>query len=51
MIDGGRPAPVWRDPGYLVCAFIGLLLLGMAVTVNVPRASLGFQSDGATYYS
>jgi hypothetical protein len=51
MIDGGRPAPVWRDPGYLVCAFIGLLLLGMAVTVNFPRASLGFQSDGATYYS
>lgn len=51
MIDGGRPAPVWRDPGYLVCAFIGLLLLGMAATVNVPRASVGFQSDGATYYS
>ena len=51
MIAGGQPTPVWRDPGYLVCAFIGVVLLGMAATVNFPRASLGFQSDGATYYS
>ncbi len=51
MIAGGQPTPVWRDPGYLVCAFIGVLLLGMAATVNFPRAAVGFQSDGATYYS
>ncbi|MCU0256098.1 MAG: hypothetical protein MUF60_05100, partial [Vicinamibacterales bacterium] len=41
----------WTDAGHLVCAVAALLLCAFALTVNFPKAAIGFQSDGATYYA
>lgn len=37
--------------GVAATAALGLLLLGWALTVDLPKATAGFFSDGATYYS
>ncbi|MGE3190526.1 MAG: hypothetical protein AB7N90_12650, partial [Vicinamibacterales bacterium] len=51
---GARPpaarSDAWRL-GVAATAALGLLLLGWAVTVDFPRVTTGFFSDGATYYS
>ncbi len=39
------------DPGLLVAAGVGLLLLGFSLSVDFPRVAYGFQSDESTYYS
>lgn len=44
-------SPAWADPGRVLCAIVGLLLLGFALTVDFPKAAFGFQSDESTYYS
>ncbi len=45
------PASRWADPGVALCALVGALLLGFAVSVDFPKTAFGFQSDEATYYS
>jgi len=42
--DGGR------EPGTVAAILLTLLLAGFALAVDFPKASLGFQSDEATYY-
>ena len=52
LCGGGVPAAVRAaDPGLLVSAAVGLLLLGFSLSVDFPRAAYGFQSDESTYYS
>ncbi len=43
----------WRDlsPGRAATAAVFLVLFGVAVAVDFPKASHGFKSDEATYYS
>ncbi len=36
--------------GLLVTAAVGLVLLGIAFSIDFPRASIGFKGDEATYY-
>lgn len=43
-------SPLLRDPGVVASILLGLLLTGFALAVDFPKASLGFQSDEATYY-
>jgi hypothetical protein len=50
-MEADTPRQRGRDPGYLACGVVGLLLLGFALGVDFRRAAFGFQSDGATYYS
>lgn len=46
------PAPsLWRDPGAVVALFLGALLFGLTLSVDVPRVMLGFFGDASTYYS
>jgi len=44
-------SPLLRDPGVVAAILLGLLLTGFALAVDFPKASLGFQSDEATYYT
>ena len=37
--------------GIIVCGVVGILFGGLALSVDVPKASQGFKSDVATYYS
>lgn len=46
----GAHSEAWRL-GTAATAAVGLVLLGWALTVDVPRSSRGFFSDAATYYS
>lgn len=40
-----------RDPGAIAAMALGLLLLTIAATVDLPRAAQAFKGDEATYYS
>ena len=40
-----------RSPGVIAAIGLGLLLLACAVSIDVPKAGLGFKGDEATYYS
>ena len=40
-----------RSPGAIAAIGLGLLLLACALSIDVPKASLGFKGDEATYYS
>jgi len=42
---------VTRSPGAIAAIGLGLLLLACALSIDVPKASLGFKGDEATYYS
>jgi len=42
---------LWSDPGAVATVILGVLLLGLALTVQFPVVAFGFQSDEATYYS
>jgi hypothetical protein len=37
--------------GLIASAIVGMAMFGLAVSIDFPRVSYGFQSDGATYYS
>ena len=37
--------------GIIICAILLVLLLGLALSVDVPKSTRGFRSDAATYYS
>jgi hypothetical protein len=53
-MDTAAPATPsrWRsDPGFLAALAIGLALIGLGLSVNIPQASQGFKGDEATYYS
>jgi hypothetical protein len=60
-MNGALPAPAWRpaaaaraawlrSPGALAAGLLGALLLGVAVSVDFPRASFGWKGDESTYY-
>lgn len=40
-----------RDPGAIAAMGLGLLLLAIAATMDLPRAARNFKGDEATYYS
>ncbi|HMJ87468.1 MAG TPA: hypothetical protein VK504_30030, partial [Vicinamibacterales bacterium] len=40
-----------RSPGAIAAMALGLLLLACALSIDFPKASLGFKGDEATYYS
>ena len=40
-----------RSPGAIAAIGLGLLLLACALSIDFPKASLGFKGDEATYYS
>jgi hypothetical protein len=42
---------VTRSPGAIAAIGLGLLLLACALSIDVPKAALGFKGDEATYYS
>jgi hypothetical protein len=42
---------VTRSPGAIAAIALGLLLLACALSIDFPKASLGFKGDEATYYS
>lgn len=48
MTDGQSPV---RDPGAIAAVGLGLLLLSIAATLDLPRVAHGFKGDEATYYS
>src|SRR4029079_7756504 len=43
-------APMNLRPGLLLAALFLCVYGGLALTVNFPKAAIGFQSDEATYY-
>jgi hypothetical protein len=46
-----RALPAPRDPGLVAALLLGVLLVAFALTVDFPKAAIGFQSDEATYYT
>jgi hypothetical protein len=40
-----------RNPGAIVALALGVVLLTVAVSVDLPKTALGFKGDEATYYS
>lgn len=52
MIAGGRDTRETQSAaGLVACLTIGLVLLGFALSVDIPKAKRGFQGDESTYYS
>jgi len=52
-VTGGvaaEPRVSTRDPGVIVTALVGLLLLTAAATIDLPKAAGNFKGDEATYY-
>lgn len=49
MTDAPGRSDAWRL-GVAATAFLAVVLLGWALSVNYSRASYGFFSDGSTYY-
>jgi hypothetical protein len=48
--DNPTRPPEWSSPGVLVTTVVGILLLAIALSVDVPRMTPGFKGDEATYY-
>ncbi len=44
------PSPRAASPGVIATLALGFVLLGFAVSVDLPRSSQGFKGDEATYY-
>ncbi|MGQ0735691.1 MAG: hypothetical protein ACT4QD_18815 [Acidobacteriota bacterium] len=51
MIPASHDLGVDRQLGRVATAVVGITLLAWALTVDFPKATGGFFSDGATYYS
>jgi len=49
-VPRGTRARTGHGPGLLVSGAVGLVLLAIALSVDLPRASVGFKGDEATYY-
>jgi len=45
------PEPWRRSPGAIAAVGVGLFLLAVAATLDLPKAAGGFKGDEATYYS
>jgi hypothetical protein len=50
-VRAAAASPLLRDPGVVAAILLALLLTGFALAVDFPKASFGFQSDEATYYT